>query len=254
MSVTAAPPSPTQPPTNDTTIGRLIGAFITPKKTFTSIAARPTWFLPLIVLAVFATGVMAYFTSHVGWHYQVQRNIEQNQRLQKVLENMSPEEREQNIAAQEKSSRIGGYFFTSVGVFIFAAIDAGVLILAFMIAAGVKPSFKQSLGIISHAWLPGIISGLLGIVVIFLKDPATVDINNLVATSVSAYMPEGTSIALKFFLSTFDLFTFWKIALMALGFTAVDPKKLSFGKSYAIIFAIYFLVMAGFAGVLAALT
>src|ERR1700744_3488024 len=113
MSVTAAPPTmpnPVPPAANDGGFARPIGAFITPKETFASIAARPTWLLPLVVLAIFATGTMAFFSYHVGWHYQVQRNIEQNPRLQKALENMSPEDREQSIAAQEKSSRIGTYF------------------------------------------------------------------------------------------------------------------------------------------------
>jgi hypothetical protein len=253
-ATTPAAIPPAQPAGNDSGFGRLIGALISPQKTFTSIAARPTWLLPLIVLSIVATGLIAYFTNHVGWRYQVERNVEQNARLQKALENMTPEERDQSLATQEKSSRISGYVLGSVGVFIFAAIVSGVLMLVFMIVAGVRPTYKQCMGIVSHAWLPGIISALLGFLVIYLRDPATVDMNNLVATSVSAYMPEGTAIWLKFFLSTFDLFTFWKILLMAFGFTAVDPKKLTVGKSYAIIFGIYFIVQLAFTGLIAAIT
>jgi hypothetical protein len=50
-------------------------------------------------------------------------------------------------------------------------------------------------------------------------------------------------------LSTFDVFTFWKIALMAFGFSAIEPKKLSVGKAFTIIFALYFvwmLIVTGF--------
>jgi Yip1 domain len=247
----SALPTP-EPVGSDNAFTRLIGTFIAPKKTFASIVARPTWFLPLVIMAVLGTILIGYFTNHVGWRYQIDRQIADNARAQKALEQLSPEEREQRLQTQAKVSGYFGYGFATIGVFIIACIVAGVLLLVFMIVAGEHPTYKQALGIVSHAWLPGIITALLGILVISLKDPSTIDINNLVATGASAYLPDGSAPWLKVLLSVFDIFTFWKIALMSIGFTAVDPKKMSFGKAFAIIFATYFIVMAGFAGVAAA--
>ncbi len=255
MSVAPPPVMPTpEPPAagNDSAFGRIIGTFISPKQTFTAIAARPTFLLPLLIMAVIGTLLIGYFTNHVGWRYQVDRQIAQNSRAQKAMEQLPAEQREQQLQTQAKISGYFGYAAGSIGVFIFAVIVAGVLLFIFIIVAGERPTFKQALGIVSHAWLPGIITALLGFLVIYLKEPSTVDINNLVATNVAAYLPEDSASWMKVLLSVFDVFTFWKIALMAIGFTAVDPKKMSFGKAFTIIFATYFIVMAGFAGLAAA--
>lgn len=238
----AAVPTP-EPEGSDSAIGRLIGTFITPKKTFRSIAARPSWLLPLVIIAIFATGMFVVFGQRVGWRANVVRQIEQSDRAQKQMEQLTPEKRDAVIDQQAKVSMYIVYFLGSVGVFIFALIVAGLLLLGFMIIAGVRPTFSQSLGIVSHAWLIGIITVLLGILVIYLKDPSTVDLQNLVASNLGAVMPESSPKWLTVLLSTFDVFTFWKIALMAFGFSAVDPKKLSVGKAFTIIFALYFLWM-----------
>jgi hypothetical protein len=245
----ATRPTP-QPVGGDSAFGRLIGAFVSPKQTFASIAARPSWFLPLIVIAIFATAMFFVFGQRVGWRINMMHQIEQSERAQKQMEQLTPEKRDAVIDQQAKVSMYVVYFLGSAGVFIFALIVAGLLLLAFMIIADVRPTFSQSLGIVSHAWLPGIITVLLGILVIYLKDPSTVDLQNLVASNLGALAPESSPKWLSVFLSTFDVFTFWKIALMAFGFSAVDPKKkLSVGKAFTIVFVLYLvwmLIVTGF--------
>ena len=41
----------------DSSAGRLIGVLVSPVKTFQSIAARPTWAVALIVLALLGAGI-----------------------------------------------------------------------------------------------------------------------------------------------------------------------------------------------------
>jgi hypothetical protein len=41
--------------------------------------------------------------------------------------------------------------------------------------------------------------------------------------------------------TAFDLFAFWNIILMAFGFSAADPKKISFGKALGTVVAVWLL-------------
>ena len=227
---------------SDNSFARIFGAIFSPKPTFASIARRPSWILPLILIAIVATAMFFVYGQRVGWRANILRQIEQSDRAQKQMEQLTPEKREAVIDQQAKVGMYIIYSLGSVGIFIFAFIVAGLLMLGFMIV-GVRPTFFQSLGIVSHAWLPGIIAALLGILVLYIKDPATVDLQNLVSANLGAVMPDTSPKWLTVLLSTFDIFTFWKIALMALGFSAVDPKRMSFGKAFGFIFALYFFWM-----------
>ena len=47
----------------DSSFGRLLGVFVAPGKTFRSLAARPTWALPLLVLSLTSAGFGCSFPS-----------------------------------------------------------------------------------------------------------------------------------------------------------------------------------------------
>jgi hypothetical protein len=235
----AALPTP-EPAGSDNSFSRIVGVIVSPKPTFASIAARPTWIVPLIVMVILSVTTIFIFTQRVGWRAFMIRQNEQSERVQKQMENMTQEQRDQMLDTQVKFASKIGYVSGVIGIFIAAAIVAGVLLLGFMVIAGVRPTYKQALGIVAYSWVgPGIIGGLLGILILFLKDPSTVDLNSLVASNVGAFMPDETAKWLKVLLGSIDLFAFWSMLLMAFGFSAVEPKKLSVGKAFGIVFALF---------------
>ena len=237
----AALPTPA-PDGSDNPIGRIIGVIVNPKATFASIVARPTWILPIVIMMILASITVFVFSERVGWRQFMIRQNEQSERTQKQMENMTPEQRDQMLDTQVRVASKIGYVSTTVGILIGALVVAGVLLLGFMVIAGVRPTYTQTLGIVTHAWVgPGIIASLLGILILFLKDPSTVDLNNLVASNVGALMPDDTAKWLKTLLGSIDVFAFWNILLMAFGFSAVDPKRVSVGKAFGIIFALFFI-------------
>ena len=46
---------------------RLTGVFFEPSKAFTDIAARPNFWVPLILMIVTAIAYLTLFSQHVGW-------------------------------------------------------------------------------------------------------------------------------------------------------------------------------------------
>ena len=163
---------------------------------------------------------------------------------------MTPDQREQMLATQTKYASIFGYVGAVLGAFIGALVVAAILLAAFNLMSGGGINFVTSLGIVTHSWVPGIIGGLLGILVIFLKDPSTVDIQHLVATNAGAFLSDDAPKWQESLLSSLDIFTFWTMILMAIGYSAANPKKISFGKALVtigVVWAIYVACKVGFA-------
>ncbi|MGD0403311.1 MAG: YIP1 family protein [Candidatus Acidiferrales bacterium] len=242
-------PSPEAAP-SVSSIGRIFGAIFSPKLTFESIAQRPTWILPLVLISILSIVTIFVFSQRVGWRSFMIRQDQQNSRLQKQMDQMTPEQREKMLDQQTKIAPIFGYVFGVLGIFIVAVIIAAVLMVAFNMMIGGGIGFKTSLGIVTHSWVPGIIGGLLGILVLFLKDPSTIDLQHLVAANAGAFLSDDAPKWQEALLGSFDLFTFWNMILMGIGYSAINPKKISFGKALGtvvVVWAIYVVCKVGIA-------
>lgn len=245
---TAATPSPV-PAGSDNSFARVFGAIFSPKPTFESIARRPTWIVPLLLIIVVSVMVIAVFGQRVGWRSFMIRQNQQSSRVQKQMEQMTPEQRDHMLDQQTKIAPIFGYVGVIVGTLVGALLVGAVLMVILNLVGSTKIPFKTSLGIVSYSWVPAIIGGLLGILIMFIKDPSTVDIEHLVASNAGAFLSDDSPKWLSTLLTSFDIFVFWTMILMALGYSATDPKKLSFGKALTTIFIVwlfYVLVKVGF--------
>jgi hypothetical protein len=222
-------------------IGRVVGALFSPKATFESIARRPTWVVPLLLLTLLSIGVTALFSQRVGWRTFMEHEIAQNASAQRRMEQVPADQREQVLDQQAKFAAGIGYFVAVTVAFIGAAVVAGVLLVTFNLVSGTKIGFSTALGIVSYSWVPLLIHGLLGIVILFVKDPSTIDIKNLVASNPGALLSDDSAKWLVTLLTSLDIFAFWAILLQAFGFSATNPKKISFGKAFGTIFTVWLL-------------
>jgi hypothetical protein len=127
-----------------------------------------------------------------------------------------------------------GYFEGVVIPPVAALLVAAVLLGIFNLSGATKTTFKVALAIVAFAWCPWLIHGLLSILIIFLKDPATVDLQNVVASNPGAFLPDGSAKWLTALLGSIDIFAIWTLILLGIGFSATNPKKLSVGKAMAL--------------------
>ena len=229
-------------------IGRIFGVLFSPKATFESIARRPTWFPPLILIAVLALGVVGLFGYRVGWRSFFEKQMASNSRVQQ----MTPEQQERALELQLKYAPPFVYGIAAISPAIITLIVAAVFLGLFNGLFNAKLGFKMSLGIAAHAWMPALISYLLAALVIFLKDPSTVDLQNLVASNASIFLSQDSAKWLFALLKSIDLFTFWIMILLAIGYSTAAPKKLSFGKAFVSVFVVWFLVVLVVVGFTAA--
>jgi hypothetical protein len=99
------------------------------------------------------------------------------------------------------------------------------------------------MGIVSHAMIVGLIATVFLILILFLKPPGTIDLENPVATNIGAFLPDSTSKAVMALAKSIDIFTIWTLLLVAIGFAAVNPKKLQ-GKSLSIVLSVWAVYVA----------
>jgi hypothetical protein len=238
MATTAVPAPEAQAPINH--FGRVIGVFFSPKETFQSIAQRPSWILPVVLMTVIGVVVGFSLNKRVDWREIASKRIEESPRASQL----SAEQKEQQIAMGAKISPAIAYAFGLVGPILLVVIVSAVMLGAYNLLGGANANFKVALGIVSHAYLVTVVSSLLFLLVLFLKPPGTVNIENPVAANLGAFLPEGTSKTLMALGTAIDLFSFWIICLIGVGFAAFNPKKLKLGSSISTALAVWALYQA----------
>jgi len=219
--------------------GRLIGVFFSPKSTFEDIVRRPSWILPVILMTVLGFALAFVMNQKVNWRDVASKRIEESPRAA----NLSAEQKEQQLAMSEKISPAIAYCFGVLWPILQALLVAAVMLLAFNLIGGAGARFSTSMGIVSHAYFPWILYSLLYILILYLKVPGTVDLENPIATNVGAFLPESTPKALMSLAQSIDVFSIWTLLLLSIGFTAVSPKKLK-GKALGIVISVWAIYVA----------
>src|SRR4051794_13945811 len=86
-------------------VSRLTGVFFEPSKTFQDIAARPNFWVPLIIMLATALVYMVLFSQHVGWDRMMRHQLESSSRAAQL----SPEQKEAQLQMMTKFAPVGGY-------------------------------------------------------------------------------------------------------------------------------------------------
>jgi hypothetical protein len=225
---------------------RVAGVFFEPSKTFEDIGRKPTWLVPVVLLAIAGLVTVFFMGQRIGWENIVRQQIEASPRTAQL----PAEQKEQVIATQ---ARFGSIFAYSIPILtpVFYLVLSGIL-LAFtsMMSSGLR--FKQVFGVVCHSFLPSLISAALTVVVLFLKNPNDINIQNPLAFNPAAFMDPATTSKFVYSLSSsLDLFSFWIIFLLATGFKAAAGRKLSFAGALSAVlipWAIYVLGKSALAG------
>jgi Yip1 domain len=215
--------------------GRIIGAFFSPKATFEDIARKPGWALPLLLLTLFSIGVSFAINQRVNWREFMTQQIEKNPQTA----SMSAEDKERRIEGGAKFSPILTWVIGACGPIFFTLVVALVMWGAYSLLGGANTNFGTSFAITSHAALTGLVSSVLFVLVLYLKPPGTVDMENPVATNLAAVLPDDSAKWLVALLKSIDIFTFWTLILLAIGFATTNPKKLKGGKAFTIAFSVW---------------
>ena len=222
----AAPVSP---------IGRIIGVFTSPKQTFTSIAEKPSWVAPMLLMMILAVVVGGLLNSKMNWAQYIRHKAEENPRFGQLSE----EKKDEAVAGQVKFWAGFSYAVGAVAIPISILIFAGIYLVAFNLMSGAGVRYGQSFAITTHAFLPAAITSVLAMIILPLKTYGDVDPENIVATSLKAYLPETAPKPLLALGGSLELFWIWCLVLVAIGFAAANPRKVKPGAAFGIVFGLW---------------
>lgn len=243
-TVGAPDPAPApQTPVNH--FGRIIGVFFSPKATFESIAQQPSWILPVVLAMVVGAVVAFALNQKVDWRDVASKRIEASPRAAQL----TPEQKEQQLTMSAKISPAVAWGIGLCWPILQAVVVGAAMLFAFNLIGGAGTKFSNAMGIVAHAYVPWLLYSLLFVVVLYLKEPGTLDLENPVATNVGAFLPEKAPAALMSLGKSIDVFSIWTLFLISLGFTAVNSRKLK-GSALGItlsVWAVYVVVKVGLA-------
>jgi hypothetical protein len=232
------------------TFARITGIFFNPKETFKDIAEAPTWIIPVVLLLVLSTIACVAINQRMDWRGYISQQIEKSPQAA----NLSPEQKEQRIEGVVKMAPMFAYIFGIPAAVIAVLVVAAVMLGAYNLFGGAGASFSQAMGIVSHVFLVSIVSTAIFLLVLFIKPVGSFDLDNPVATNLGILIPEDAAKWLQTLGKSIDIFSFWMLILIAIGFAAVNPRKLKFGQSFAIalgVWAVFVLIKVTWAWVFA---
>ena len=240
MSETAAA-GPAKSSAGESAFGRLVGVFVSPVRTFASIALRPTWILPIAIMCGITLPVSELILSKADWRAVVSQQIAKSGR------SISDAQLDQAIEQARRMAWIWdvvAVVFVVIACFFVAAVLWGACQ-----AFGWAVRFKQSLGITAHAFFPGVLGSLL--LAAMLWNRPTVDLEKARdATPTNlGYLATNADKVTYSLLSSIDLFSFWTMALLILGLSVA--AKTSRGRMAALVISLWALYVLGKAGVTA---
>ncbi len=202
---------------------RLIGVFVSPRETFEDVVRKPawhTWIAPLILVTISTVAVVETMLAKIGIERIIRLQISQSSRAGQ----MTPEQIEQQVQAGAKVAAI----FTHVApifTVIFLLIVALVGLLVVNLILGGQINFGTSLTVVCYANVVTVLGGIMAIALILFGDPEHFNSSDPVPSNPGFFLDPSTSKPLLSLASSLDVFTFWMMGLLGIGYSEATGRK-----------------------------
>jgi hypothetical protein len=223
-------------------LSAIVGTFTGPSETFRRLVARPTWWLPLLLLVLTTACAWLVAVPKMDMDRTIRESIEK--RAEKSGRTIAPEMINRQVEMSKKMMPV--FFGVAVAgsaiVFFFAAL----VLWGSAKAMGAEARYPQLLAIWGHAALPSLLGALLAIP-IFLQLPegslTQEGAEQVVKSNVGAFLDPSAPAAVRAFASSLDVFSFAVLFLLVLGVRRLPG--LSKGAATAIPIVLWVVLVAG---------
>lgn len=216
----AAPPPNAPPPMSF--FERLTGIFFEPSSVFQNLRAHPRWLFALLLIVLFNFAYTTAFTYRLTAERIVGYTMDKTVEAGFVPADKVAEIKEQQIEQAKNPVNIALSSVTQfVGVFAVTAILAGLVLLGVMLFGG-RIGFWQAFSVLIYAALPvTIISRVLSLVLLYVKDPDEIHPllgqGGLVTDNLGVLFKPAEHPVLFAAASAIGLLTFYRVWLTAIG-------------------------------------
>jgi hypothetical protein len=231
--IPAAAPAPAAEP-KPNSFARMVGALFSPNETFASVARRPDWVVPLLVIVLIGYASSFLIIPRLDWEAVSAAQAEQ---IKAKNPNMSQEDLDRMSRMGMAVGKVIGWIAPVVAI-IWYLIVAGVLLLAFRLFGG-EGTFKQAFSATLYAWMPLVLNGIVLTIVAVARggkiDPT--QMATLVKSNPAFLVSMKDQPLLYALFSSLDIFTIWTVVLLIIGFAALSRS--SKAKSAAIVISLW---------------
>jgi hypothetical protein len=214
---------------------RIIGVFTSPGATFADVARVPSWIVPILLLTILSLGVSTVMMKRVEWRSFMEKQMSKSSQW----EQLSSEQKNQRLDMGEKFVPYQTYAIGCLAPILFVLIIGAIYLGCFNLFLGAGLKFKTAFGITAHACLVGLVSSPLMIIVMFLKPFGEVDPEHVIASNIGEFLSSESPKWLLKLTGSLDIFSFWIMALLVIGFAAANPKKISTAGACGVVFGVW---------------
>jgi hypothetical protein len=224
---------------HDSSFGRLIGALVAPGRTFQSIAQRPTWVVPMLVLVLLSTGTAYLMFQRVDF-------------MEIMREQMADQGRPVPSEMEQAGGFMQGCYTAAFFLGSIAIPLAGAAFFLLFNFFGGKLRYPVSLSVLLHSMMPLAVSSLLTLPIILSRDTFTVEEvqgGRLLPSSLAVLAPEDAGPQLLALLSSVNFFSLWCMVLLVIGYSlAARVSKTTVAITVLSLWVLFTLVTVGLAG------
>jgi hypothetical protein len=151
---------------------------------------------------------------------------------------------EQQLAVAESFAWVGVASQVVLQPAIYLLLAAVFLALFRMLGSDID--YPRSLSVAAHGFMPYGLATLLSIPVVMTRDEVTmaeVQSASFLKSNLAAFAPEDTGPAVLSLLGSLDLFSFWTLALLALGYRVVG--RVGRGQAWGVVLTLWVLYVGG---------
>ena len=226
-------------------MGRIVGIFSSPRETFENIDRKPTWLVPFIIIVIvtLVLGLLAM-------------DIQIKDRLADMEARDIPAERFEATQRQmEGPLKYIGFIVAPIGMLIVWVIIAGILLFVGNTLMGGETKFKKVFSVVAWTSLIGVVGQIVRTFLVLSKGTTRgVGTNLAILLLPTPELGQSPSYLYRF-LSQFDVFAIWGLALYIIGlaviyrFTTKKSATLVIG-----VWAVYVVLAVVLGGFLSGLT
>jgi len=226
-------------------LARIVGTFAAPGHTFADIVREPHFILCWCVQVVVGVGFAAMMLHKVGAYELARQTLMQSSRT-RALDPAALQ------TAINHSAKIFQYtmYFSPVASIIVLLLLGWIFQGISNFLLGQEAGYKQTMSVVSHAFLTQTLFGILAMVVLALMaDPTRFQLANPLGTNLGFFLDKSTTSAFVYAFGThLDIISLWTVVLLSLGLAKLGGRKGKFGSALgatASLWLLYCLVLAG---------
>lgn len=238
----------TAPAPKSTSLSRLFSVFTSPGATFQDLAQDPHFILAWCVQIVVAILSALVLTQRLGIYAMARQGLAQRGNFQAL----SPEQQAHMLALSATVLRFT-VFVAPLGTIVILLILAAIFLGVGNFVLGYEARYKQSLAMVSYAYLTMTLFTILTIIVVLVSaSPASVNITNPIGTNLGFFLSRQSAGAFLYALgSHIDLFAIWTVILLGIGLSRMGGKKGKLGGALSVVVVLWLLFILAASGLAA---